>query len=387
MMKYWRCVVFVVTIGSVPACSLMIRLQFDGSLRKPTDVGAPTAMLGQMAACACSVSLINDFSECPSLLGGKLLSLKSSMTSGEVEYEGLLFGLQSLRTYIAEHVTITNSKCWDILVQGDCKNVMNQMSGRAVPRKLENYHQVADAAVHSIEKLLSLTGSTCTFRFEHIPRTSNVVCDRTSARIIVEQQRKALEDVWKELSSLDNPNGADTRDVEDLLGRWFRVGRSLIPLTMRPKLYQRMASMALAMQDFTGLLILSQHYVGDIRVLQKSNSSRRHFNMTADYGNLSYGAEIADAVLYQIAALKALGRLKESVRVEQKNRMLLQKYPRNIVDVELRHPASIPSISEFGESRTTTTDGLDWPSPVLRWKKEAFGSPIWHGSYEYISRQ
>jgi ribonuclease HI len=379
-MKHWRSVFSITMICAVPVSCLMIVLQFDGSLRKPTDVGAPTAMLGQMAACACIIRPIDDSSGYPSLLGGKRLSATSSTTSGEVEYEGLLLGLQSLRTYLAEYVNVTNSKHWTIVVQGDCKNILNQMSGRAAPRKLENFHRLAEANVHSIEERLSLSGSTCTFRFEHITRTSNVLCDRLSALIIAEQQRKALDDVWNVLSTLENTlTYAEARGVEGILDRWFQLGRSIIPLTMRPNLYQRMASIAIAMQDFSGLLTLSLCYEDDVRILQKNKSSRRQSNNMAHGDHISYGASVADAVSYQIAALKALGRLKESVRVQQKNRILLQTYPRNITQKELQQYGFIES--------ERSADQVDWSSPVLCWKTEAFASTNWHKNCEYVSLQ
>jgi ribonuclease HI len=384
----WLSVTFFVGFLAVPGFCLLIVLQFDGSLRPPTDVGAPTHTLGQMAACACSLNGVENIRELPRLLGGKGLSPSSTMTSAEVEYEGLLFGLKSLRTYLAACANVTNLNNLTILVQGDCKSVMKQMSGRAVPRKLQHQHRVASALVRCIEEEFSMEGSSCTFQFQHIPRTSNVLCDQTSACIVAEQQRKALEDVWSELLLLEGTvKDMAANGVERVLDQWFQLGRSVIPLTIRPRLYQRMAAIAMAMQDFTGLLTLSVRYEEDIRILQNNIASRRQSYCTSEY-NASYGAGRADAVLYQIMALKALGRSKESLRKYQTNRILLEKNPQNILEMEHQLPSPLINLSGFVKSETSTNSeqngGVDWPPPVLHWKNEAFESPEWKADCEYI---
>ena len=380
-------VAVIVLLFSVPSSGLLILLQFDGSLRPPSDVGMPTCSLGKLAACACSIRVMDsicNFPPIPLLLGGKGLSAASLLNSGDVEYEGLLLGLESLQMYLTEFAKFAHSNNFTILIQGDCKSVLNQMNGRAIPRKLVRHHQRACAAVCSIKDEMLIVGISCTFEYQHIPRTNNVLCDRVSASIIVQQQRMAINDVWNTVKLLESSDHyVNAGGVEGILARYLQQGKSLIPLSMRPPLYQRLVALAISMQDYSGLLAVAILYEEDI-CLQRQKMS------TADHSFTLYEAYRANAVRYQILALEALNRFREGIRKEHKHRILLKNYPRGTLQMERQAHLPLSNVSATVKCDKVTCNvqyGVDWPARVLQWENEAYESNTWKENCKYLSYQ
>jgi ribonuclease HI len=393
----WLLVVLTIAYLFSEVSCVVITLKFDGSLRHPTDGGIPTATLGRMASCACCISCNDKINEYPLLLGGKGLCATSTMTSGEVEYEGLLFAMKSLRSYLSKYSTTTRATQLTIFVQGDCKNVLNQMSGKAIPRKLEPYYLRARSEVDEVSQSLLNKYCSCTFEFQHIPRTDNQLCDRTSACIITEKQMKALNDVWSEVLFLEKVGSSlEMFSVTRILDQWFQPETSLIPLSKRLKVYSHLTSIATLTRDFSGLLTVAHQYEEDVRVLRVNavKTGRRNSDFVKNNTTL-YDTLHADAVIYQILAMRALGQQKEAIRKQQKKRVFLERFSSKLSEMEKQFCASPepPIANDVSKSiriEETTHDlrnGVDWPAPVLRWLNEALQSQAWKDNQEWISFQ
>ena len=140
-------------------------------------------------------------------VGGRNLPVTMGMTSAHAEYEGLLLGLELLldmqspksstyaSTLIIEDRKNAISKLMNyeahLIIQGDCKTVIDQLSGRSLPRKLRESHQAAQERInlllqreviiqtkykdHDVNKEFAI--GIKDVQFHHIPRQQNVLCD------------------------------------------------------------------------------------------------------------------------------------------------------------------------------------------------------------------
>jgi ribonuclease HI len=373
--------------------SLVVIVQFDGSLRPPNDFGIPTTSLGRMAACACSIRHLGAGSEVNSfLVGGKGLVASSTTTSGEVEYEGLLFALTTLRSYITTRggCIINESEDLNIQIQGDCKTVIDQMNGKSIPRKLEHYFHQAVAKVLEIEHEMLLIGHANKIQFQHVPRSNNVVCDRVSACIILNQEIKVYKDICNLLVTALSDNS--TFDVTMILDLWFQPGKSFVKLSKRPKIYHYMVELATNMKDYVGLLKVLDRYESDIKTLELNmiKANRRNGNSESRQ-NLKYTYDIAkeEVITYQIHAMNALGRNKDAARLKHKNRVMLNTLKSKEFNNELRFYGApdLSLLSSYTNELDVDNwgDRSDWPSCVQRWLNEASQSQNWNETYEWIS--
>jgi ribonuclease HI len=232
-------VVVVMLVGSVTAAAAVIVLQFDGSLRRSchsnSGRGGGSENNAWISTCAASISVDGRLH---GLGGRRLLTTttlpiqgKSSSAAGSrcssivAEYEGLLYGLEQLAKFLHDqhddddddnnnnnnHKRIfsnNRNSTMVILVQGDCKTVVEQMQGRARPRIMERDHQRATAIIdHDIAPFVrrkqpqqqqqSTTNNTNTNNtntnsnvvlFQHIPRAQNTLADEL-ADCIADQGR------------------------------------------------------------------------------------------------------------------------------------------------------------------------------------------------------
>ena len=208
--------------------SLVIVLRFDGSLRPPPDLDgftrAPVAWThasakpldgsATLASCGATISLHApddpDGREEGELVaaGAKHVPNFPGMTSADAEYEGLLFGLERLlRAFSADLSDDSDAWAWHepagtdgpppepprIILRGDCKAVIDQLSSRSVPRKTAAQHQLAMDQMRALQDahaaqqrrrsrrsskgVPSPAPRELSFGFEHVPREENVLCD------------------------------------------------------------------------------------------------------------------------------------------------------------------------------------------------------------------
>lgn len=437
-------------LAAPPACTVL--LQFDGSRKRPTDPGFSTASLARIAACAASLTVVattdgdNSTKEevlSVRLLGGKSLNASSiMMASGTVEYEGLLLGLEGLQTYLKDMDEADDRapklchKIIDVIVQGDCKTVIEQMSGVARPRKLQDQYNRASEIVLSLSQ--GRRPPFCRFQFQHIPRAENVLCDRMAAQILLDQQETAqrrvqehLRDMTKSLllsnhQQIRNGILCRTRDDElrsniDISGFLLKnlgSGTSLIPYSKRPAIYQHLADMAAASNDWTSLLSIGAQLQSEVEtvwtrcaIAQETTPIEAYSTSGIPPINSVRGNEwkskpsellMVEALVYQLSALQKLRRGKEARILTRKKRFLLSKYSASVSSIEerLALPAAANSLlsldREFDEQNQGSSshrptaenksmlDGEDWPLQVVEWYDEIRSSSNLHRKSELV---
>ena len=387
---------FLIICTSCVVTSLQIIVQFDGSLRPPSDFGFPTSTLGKMAACACTISTVTAHSDTTCLLriGGKGLDATTTTTSGEVEYEGLIFALKSLRKYLEEtNYNAAEKSNLSVTVSGDCKTVIDQISKKSNARKLERFY------LRALEEVNALSNQRSPIRklqFRHTPRSNNVICDMLSASIILHDQKKVFGAVCSELLMAEDPS-CISMDLTDTLNKWFQHQESLVPLTRRPPLYRFMAEIEIKKKNYLGLLEIGNRYEADVRTLESNwlKAKQHHGIGTDTLGASTHTASKAEAISYQIFSLYALGRNRPALRLQAKNRVLLKGFSSILVDIEKQHrgeedlPKSAAMVALTNEmnniDRILFHNRTGWPIPVQHWCDEMIQSQSWEEHRELLS--
>ena len=424
-------------LGTNPISSsttaVSILLQFDGSWKPLTDPGMlPTA--NRLAACAACITVqvsmeikddkIRNAKQTPEeqiaaaapeadvrtmmmmrLTGGKILSSPPTSRSAAVEYEGLLLGLEGLERYLRElhegkpgcdNNGIPN--ILDIRIQGDCKTVVEQMSQTARPRKLQDYHRRAVAKLDELQSSLS-----CRIVFEHIPRAHNVFCDRISALLLWDQQQAGLNRAVQDLQTItttaammriSGDNKSDPSISQSIVTNFVAEHLSLdslIPYSKRPWMYQCLAGMAAASQDWTSVLSMGEQLQSEVELIWtpcmplsetvlRSLTWKENFMPTDDNEESESPAVrffdellLVEALVYKITALAKLGRAKEAHNLQRRKRFLLSKYSSTVTRIE--QSLSAGALSETTILSQSTTDDEEelkdkWPLEVLEWYED-----------------
>ena len=227
------------------ATSLVIVLQFDGSLCPPRDPisgftysheclrGASTRNplfdgSEKLASCSATISLssLRDGvrEEIPIAIGGRYLSDIPRMTSATTEYEGMLLGLEWLAQSFSSVYMLNQSsdainvinrerKVEDLkfIIRGDCKSVIDQLNSRSVPRKMEPHYNLAISRIECIRDLYAEHHQRTTYKhlqtpdasvspmlkvfYEHVPRKKNYFCDALCKLIINRKQLDFVESI------------------------------------------------------------------------------------------------------------------------------------------------------------------------------------------------
>ena len=178
-------------------------LHFDGSLRVPQDIhpdivpsSVTSSFLSPLPTCAAAL-----FSADGELLalGGSHLELLPTTTSADVEYEGLIFGLQEVLHLFSESSFPALKWPISIIVKGDCKTVIDQMNERAKPRKQRIQYAQAKVLVQKLseEFKASLT-------FEHVSRDKNTICDHACRKIVEYTQLKDMTSLRNMINEIVN---------------------------------------------------------------------------------------------------------------------------------------------------------------------------------------
>ncbi len=179
---------------AVQCCSSLV-LEFDGSWRpSPRDPipGFQTAdsSFSSTTASASAALFRSDVDDDGNsvveerlfAIGAK--SLSDTQTSADAEYEGLLMGLDQLATVLVSDDVLGEHH--ELIIRGDCKAVIDQLSSRSNPRKTEIYYKQAIEKIQHIRECSSVTK----FSFELVPRESNTLCDTLCKLVLnVEQKR------------------------------------------------------------------------------------------------------------------------------------------------------------------------------------------------------
>jgi ribonuclease HI len=369
---------YTLLVISSTATSLQIVVQFDGSLRPPYDFGAPTSTLGKMAACACTISRSTSDIDNPILLatGGKLLKAMVKSTSGEVEYEGLLFALKSLRTYLAKQSSSAIESMASITISGDCKTVIDQMNGKSNSRKLEMFYSRALLEADDIMHEYFLHDPQKRLRYQHTPRSNNIICDKISESLIIHQQVGVFHEVCSDLLHYEKSDEC-AEDLLEILDIWFLHQKSLVPLSRRPSLYRYIAEVVLERKQYNSLLDIGRRYENDVKILDRTWFKTKQ---TPSDDTVTNRASIlcnfrAEAISYQILSLQGLGQNKKAERLKTKYDFLLNRCSSAVRDIEKldgpRQTAISLLKSEIADvDRILLQNQMDWPLPVKQWCEE-----------------
>ena len=348
-------------------CSaLVVLLRFDGSLRPPRDPGFPT-LPSRLATCASCLSTATTIAatiaaatehhrsnDCggstPLAVGSRLLPISFDSTSAHTEYEGLLLGLDYLLSKEGKDAVLARSKDPDnhnlLIIQGDCKTVIDQLSGRALPRKLRPLHQ---KVMEKIAKLQPQTdknknkkkkNSSIMFdeiRYQHIPRSQNLVCDNICSNLMIAIANAAYQNCWLELDHVlrlddenNNDNKTSLRSSAVLSDIWARYlggtsssssssssssagSSSIIKYSIRPPLYLKFANLARATNDFSMLVGIGESLASESKYHATKSASSAYFQRLG--------------ICFQIEAWRGLGQEKKAMALERKHRVILSRKP------------------------------------------------------------
>jgi hypothetical protein len=385
-----------------------IILRFDGSWKHPRDPDFPTSSLGRMAACAACIIIPKEIPDgvrsiddtTVALVGGRRLDVGTVRGSAEAEYEGVILGLDGLLQLHRDPSGVTgmfrssSAACSTsvVTIEGDCKTVIDQLQGISYPRKLDQYY---NRAIDLIQQL------PFEFRYQHIPRAENVLCDRICARILEEQQLEAWESARQELAFIYN-NAAlvgKEKSSEDSLSSFLHrhfgpTGKHYIPLSQRPPFYRSIASTASRIGDFATILEVGNILETEVKSVWSAVRTPASVSSIAIHDNEKEPPVCLDqrfkdkllieAVVYQVVGLHNLGKQKQEALVKRKHRYILEKYSEyaETVKIALTDEASSAPLLQVirrasAASKSPHTGRDEWPPLVKHWHEEASLSDLW----------
>jgi len=405
----WPCGETMTAWLALQVLSTLLILRFDGSWKYPRDPDFPTSSLGRMAACAACILVTpseqTKGSNGASIdrvahVGGRQLDARIVRGSAQSEYEALLFGLEGLlRLHRSETdaPVLAISSSTTLTIEGDCKTILNQLAGISEPRKLNDYYNRAVALIQELP---------CKFRYKHIPRDENVLCDRICAKILERQQAEALKRAHKDLHSLCLDTGASpvVHAPESLLSaflqRHFSPGQSCIPISRRPALYRKMAAVASRIRDFGNLVTIGQMMETECKMLwptvrastlvsPRADEIESDSTVRATVDQRFRDILMVDALVYQLKGLRHLKKLKEEVILRRKNRHILEKYNgyaetvfKTVLADESLHLSPPSTVSELQASPEHTRIS-EWPPLVTQWYDRAVLDLSWRGGTQF----
>lgn len=342
--------------------SCIVVLQFDGSFRPPKDPGYPT-LETKLATCAACLSTASDCGANyrPLALGSRFLPVPVGMTSGHAEYEGLLLGLEWLST---KNKDFMGESKQDLIVQGDCKTVIDQLSGKSHSRKLQIQHKQAQLYLQDIGQNFN------SIEYQYIPRNLNSICDNLCANTITAAASCCWNSCLTEIENMENP-------ILDIVTRNCLLQSSWVRYSIRPLLHAKMFQAAQKQQDYEAMII-----IGDLL-----------FTESQKYSKVQKSAIKAHGVLYQLIGMRGLGQERKASALERKHRMLLKSCPQLQNDGE----SSIPT---WHQLRRTGKASVSWDVDIpIAWismlnefwaKAESMksweeGSTIWEQDTDFLA--
>ena len=335
---------------------------FDGCFRPPKDPEFPT-ISQRMAVCACCIGRVtpqqtegqNDDYETrivPLAVGARELAVSIETTSQHAEYEGLLMGLEWLVEFIAsqhreEDADDSSNKSPRkqprekivLMIEGDCKTVIDQLNGKSNPRKLEDLHHRAEGFLDELQAM-TLIGSDSdgnenhSFHTEicHIPRSQNSVSDSLcnnwmsilGAKSWLENIRE-LERVQNDILQPKNVSSLDPAPLT-LLETFDRMIQST-KFSLRLPLYEIVAKLALETENYELLIQIGEELLDE----ESSLKGPDNLDAVATIPGITATAIRTAGVGYQIKGWEGLGKPKKIKFLQRKHRVLFSK---NALDYE-----------------------------------------------------
>jgi ribonuclease HI len=343
--------------------ALIATVYFDGSLCHPVDPTFPTYQQQQRASCAVFIQ----FDESREILGGRILhSCSASTTSAEVEYEALILGLEGLNQHWPENDPSTEASIHRVNVLGDCKTVIQQMSGGSRPRKTESLFRRASEAAGALQA----RHPNVQFSFRHIPRIQNTITDRLCSTILAEKQLRDDQAAVLALASLTS-NGAYLKHLNSFL---VKESNALI-YSRRPAVYRYLSRLASHSKEWHTLLEIGERWSHEIQNVWPRDSQMKD-------------ELFAEALAIQLVGWGKLGNQKEILYRRRKHQHALSRYAHIVENVE-RDLSRTPSVADLPFAPIELEcNGDDCPRLIQKWMKEAANTSVWtHDSVFWTDEQ
>ena len=235
---------------------LLLVLHFDGSLVPATFMSSRKPM----ATCAAAIASEGQ------ILALGVKRIRNSVTSADVEYEGLKLGIKWLVDHISSDRFMFGSDS-TIYIRGDCKTVIDQMNSKSFPRKQRQHYNEASDLIQHLKKGYEVS-------FEHVSRENNVLCDASCSvlqNVLLSQQvqRYTLDIQQLESSYVVNPLRLSKKK---LLKTNESVIRPLVeslkdfPFSFQPYYLCELCALTWAKNDYVGLRVIGETILEQIKV-------------------------------------------------------------------------------------------------------------------------
>jgi ribonuclease HI len=279
-------------------------------------------------------------------LGGRSLDIVPGMTSADAEYDGLLLGL--------EWLTRQAPDWWNehevLHVQGDCKAIVDQLNGDAIPQKLRPKYEKAQACLDSLK-----SNPIDSVVFEHIPRGQNTLSDQICALAMDCEEEEALRR-FKDALALALEESETT--TESRLVSVVDTHFGLIRYSLRPKLYEEMIAIAYRQHDGHALAVLGES-------LQKEAMYWKTF----EHPSLPQNILVRDWIYVRGVHLQVQGhelndRLKDARKLRQKHRYRLEKWLEEanipLDSLEVTKKSTLDGVGDLGGTDEMTEMLKEW---------------------------
>ncbi len=328
--------------ANVIIAMLVVVLDFDGSLRPPRDPGFPVIPF-KMATGSASVSVLvggestfDGSKLLPVAVGAHWLPLDTDMTSAHAEYYGLLLGLEYLNDlkslydlFPRKSITINDIDECSIVIRGDCKAVIDQLSGKSIPRKVEMLHR---RAINLLSQLENKVGN---LEAKHMTRDQNTLCDGLCSSLMNLMECQVMKSfaqdfdtaatnigTWK--STLEISATLDKRKSQlDLNSPFMLYDHYLksetqcrIKYSSRKAIYQAIAALSIAAADSPTLIAIGERQAME-SLIQKDKEM------------------LAQGIRNQIRGWEGQDNAKKVTHLKRKHRVLLSNLGRNDIDVDV----------------------------------------------------
>jgi ribonuclease HI len=128
---------------------------------------------------ACSSVLMEQQLLAPTAIGARLITSDTCDSSGQAEYEGLITGLEFILKY--ESMLFRDEHISKLVIEGDCKTVIDQMSSKATSRIMVSDYKTARDCISKIESALKNRSIRLIVEYNLLPRNENAVADNIAS--------------------------------------------------------------------------------------------------------------------------------------------------------------------------------------------------------------
>eukprot|EP00549_Striatella_unipunctata_P011456 CAMPEP_0118678018 /NCGR_PEP_ID=MMETSP0800-20121206/2967_1 /TAXON_ID=210618 ORGANISM="Striatella unipunctata, Strain CCMP2910" /NCGR_SAMPLE_ID=MMETSP0800 /ASSEMBLY_ACC=CAM_ASM_000638 /LENGTH=413 /DNA_ID=CAMNT_0006573791 /DNA_START=48 /DNA_END=1289 /DNA_ORIENTATION=+ len=349
---------------SLLSLSFGLVIQFDGSLRK---IG------GKRNVASCGAAILQGESNSIIAMGGKKVTLHPGTSVADVEYEGLLIGMEYLL-----HQTETNPEFFDgekeIVIRGDCRPIFDQLKGTSTARKAKFRYEKARAYWTLLEERCQGMKLVA----EHVPRAknrmTNCVCRGVfhilNRDAILHAQAAIRDAEAKAMPALVATAGTTNTKAykrhknrppeleESPFGSAIEfITDGIIHDNHRLSLLRDATNAATRAQDPIAL-----YHIG--LVIQKSSKNKYSTLISSNHESFE-----AAAITMQVQALHDMGLPNAANRLEHKRRFLLNQHSHESLfpHVPLR-PALRTNDADLEDLLIGTLDD-SWMQPFLKWHK------------------